>query len=288
MDQPPAIPFNRPRPLGREVEYITDAFARGHISGDGFYTRKATELLERELGTTVLLTTSCTHALEMAALLLESSPATKSIVPSFTFVSTINAFVAARRAGRCSPTSGPDTLNLDERAARAARSRRGPRRSCPFTTPASAARWTRSSRWPTPRRRGRRRQRARPVRRATRTAARHVRRARDAELSRDEERHLRRGWRAGRQRRALRRARRDHPREGHEPAAVLPRRGRQVHLGRRRVELRAVGYARGRSCRSSSTGRDPGGSAAAICTRYLDGLRGWAEANGAALPAARL
>ena len=114
MDQPPTIPFNRPRPLGREVEYITDAFARGHISGDGFYTRKATGLLERELGTTVLLTTSCTHALEMAALLLEIGPGDEVIVPAFTFPSTINAFVL-RGAVPVFADIRPDTLNLDER-----------------------------------------------------------------------------------------------------------------------------------------------------------------------------
>jgi dTDP-4-amino-4,6-dideoxygalactose transaminase len=114
MGNAPIIPFNRPRPLGREVEYITDAFARGHISGDGFYTRQATELLERELGTSVLLTTSCTHALEMAALLLDIAPGDEVIVPAFTFPSTITAFVL-RGAVPVFADIRTDTLNLDER-----------------------------------------------------------------------------------------------------------------------------------------------------------------------------
>jgi dTDP-4-amino-4,6-dideoxygalactose transaminase len=114
MDQLPRIPFNRPQPLGRELEYVADAFARGHISGDGFYTRQATELLERALGTTVLLTTSCTHALEMAALLLNIVPGDEIIVPAFTFPSTINAFVL-RGAVPVFADIRRDTLNLDER-----------------------------------------------------------------------------------------------------------------------------------------------------------------------------
>jgi dTDP-4-amino-4,6-dideoxygalactose transaminase len=108
------IPFNRPVPLGRELEYAADAFQRGHISGDGHYTRRATEILERELGAKVLLTTSCTHALEMAALLLNVIPGDEIIVPAFTFTSTINAFVL-RGASPVFVDIRPDTLNVDER-----------------------------------------------------------------------------------------------------------------------------------------------------------------------------
>ncbi len=108
------IPFNRPCLVGNEYEYIAQAIANGHASGDGPFTRKCHEFLEEELGVPrVLLTTSCTHALEMAALLLECGPEDEVIVPSFTFVSTANAF-ALRGARLVFADIRPDTLNLDE------------------------------------------------------------------------------------------------------------------------------------------------------------------------------
>jgi len=108
------IPFNRPCLAGNEYKYIAEAIANGHASGDGPFTRKCHELLERELGVQrVLLTTSCTHALEMAALLLDCGPEDEVIVPSFTFVSTANAF-ALRGARLVFADIRPDTLNLDE------------------------------------------------------------------------------------------------------------------------------------------------------------------------------
>jgi dTDP-4-amino-4,6-dideoxygalactose transaminase len=108
------IPFNRPGVTGDELAYIADALARGHISGDGFYTRRCQELLERQMGVPkVLLTTSCTHALEEAALLLDLKLGDEVIVPSFTFVSTVNAFVL-RGARPVFADIRPDTLNLDE------------------------------------------------------------------------------------------------------------------------------------------------------------------------------
>jgi dTDP-4-amino-4,6-dideoxygalactose transaminase len=108
------IPFNRPCLTGNEYKYIAEAIANGHASGDGPFTRKCHELLERELGVPrVLLTTSCTDALEMAALLLDCSPEDEVIVPSFTFVSTANAF-ALRGARLVFADIRPDTLNLDE------------------------------------------------------------------------------------------------------------------------------------------------------------------------------
>src|ERR1700750_3051853 len=89
-----SIPFNRPCLTGNEYKYISDAIANGHASGDGPFTRRCHEILERELGVPkVLLTTSCTHALEMAAILLDCGPGDEVILPSFTFVSTANAFV---------------------------------------------------------------------------------------------------------------------------------------------------------------------------------------------------
>jgi dTDP-4-amino-4,6-dideoxygalactose transaminase len=108
------IPFNRPCLAGNEYKYIAEAIANGHASGDGPFTRKCHDLLEEELGVPrVLLTTSCTHALEMAALLLDCGPEDEVIVPSFTFVSTANAF-ALRGARLVFADIRPDTLNLDE------------------------------------------------------------------------------------------------------------------------------------------------------------------------------
>ncbi len=108
------IPFNRASFEGREREYITQAIANGHISGDGPYTKECHALLQRELGVSkALLTTSCTHALEMSALLLDLEPGDEVIVPSFTFVSTVNAFVL-RGARPVFIDIRPDTLNLDE------------------------------------------------------------------------------------------------------------------------------------------------------------------------------
>lgn len=108
------IPFNRPYITGKEAAYIQDVIERGHASGDGVYTRKCHEALERILGATkVLLTTSCTHALEMAALLLDIKPGDEVIVPSFTFVSTVNAFVL-RGAKPVFIDIRPDTLNMNE------------------------------------------------------------------------------------------------------------------------------------------------------------------------------
>jgi dTDP-4-amino-4,6-dideoxygalactose transaminase len=108
------IPFNRAGLVGNEFRYISEALEIGHISGDGRFTKKCHELLEKELGVSkVLLTTSCTHALEMAALLLDIQPGDEVIVPSFTFVSTVNAFVL-RGAKPVFCDIRPDTLNLDE------------------------------------------------------------------------------------------------------------------------------------------------------------------------------
>jgi dTDP-4-amino-4,6-dideoxygalactose transaminase len=108
------VPFNRPLVLEAGYEYLRQAVAQGHLSGDGRFTRQCHALLERLLGVPkVLLTTSCTHALEMAALLLDVRPGDEVIVPSFTFVSTANAFVL-RGARPVFADVRPDTLNLDE------------------------------------------------------------------------------------------------------------------------------------------------------------------------------
>lgn len=108
------IPFNKPTLVGKEIDYITQAIHEGHSAGGGYFTRQCQDLIARELGThKVLLTTSCTDALEMAALLLGIQPGDEVIVPSFTFVSTANAFVL-RGARPVFIDIRPDTLNMDE------------------------------------------------------------------------------------------------------------------------------------------------------------------------------
>lgn len=109
-----AIPFNKPCFAGNEQAYIADAMATGHVSGDGSFTKKCNALLESLLSVKkVMLTTSCTHALEMAAILLDIQPGDEVIIPSFTFVSTANAFVL-RGAKPIFIDIRRDTLNLDE------------------------------------------------------------------------------------------------------------------------------------------------------------------------------
>jgi len=108
------IPFNKPCLSGNEMKYIAQAIEYGQISGDGLFTQKCQALMEEVLDVPkVLLTTSCTDALEMTALLLGIEPGNEVIVPSFTFVSTINAFVL-RNAHPVFVDIRQDTLNLDE------------------------------------------------------------------------------------------------------------------------------------------------------------------------------
>jgi len=108
------IPFNRPVMVGNELQYMAEAIAGEKLSGDGPFTKKCSTLLEQELGVPkVLLTTSCTHALEMMPILLDFQPGDEVIIPSFTFVSTVNAFVL-RAAKPVFADIRPDTLNLDE------------------------------------------------------------------------------------------------------------------------------------------------------------------------------
>lgn len=111
---PEWIPFHRVSLAGSELNYLAEALAQNHLAGDGPFTRKASSLLEAELGARrVFLTTSCTHALEMCALLLDIKPGDEVILPSFTFVSTANAFVLRGATPRFIDIR-PDTLNLDE------------------------------------------------------------------------------------------------------------------------------------------------------------------------------
>ncbi|MBX7220119.1 MAG: dTDP-4-amino-4,6-dideoxygalactose transaminase [Blastocatellia bacterium] len=108
------IPFNAPCLIGKETAYMQAAMANRHLSGDGRFTQSCQTLLQELLDLPkALLTTSCTHALEMAALLLDIRPGDEVILPSFTFVSTINAFVL-RGAQPVFLDIRPDTLNLNE------------------------------------------------------------------------------------------------------------------------------------------------------------------------------
>lgn len=114
------IPFNKPYMTGRELTYITEAHANHRLSGDGPFTRRCHEWLEANTGARrALLTHSCTAALEMAALLIDLEPGDEVIMPSFTFVSTANAFVL-RGAVPVFVDIRPDTLNIDERLLEAA------------------------------------------------------------------------------------------------------------------------------------------------------------------------
>jgi len=108
------IPFNKPYLTGNELKYITQAHEKGHLSGDGSFTQKCHTWLEKEIGCVkALLTHSCTGALEMAAILANIGPGDEVIMPSYTFVSTANAFVL-RGAVPVFVDIRADTLNLDE------------------------------------------------------------------------------------------------------------------------------------------------------------------------------
>ncbi len=113
-------PFNKPFIIGPELDYIADAVARGHLSGDGHYTKLCHQWLEQQLGAKrALLTHSCTAALEMAAILCDIRPGDEVIMPSYTFVSTANAFVL-RGGVPVFVDIRADTLNLDEKLIEAA------------------------------------------------------------------------------------------------------------------------------------------------------------------------
>ena len=108
------IPFNKPFIVGKELYYIAQAVLAGHIAGDGVFTKKCHQLLEEKFqARRVLLTHSCTAALEIAAILCDIQPGDEVILPSFTFVSTVNAF-CLRGAKPVFVDIRPDTLNLDE------------------------------------------------------------------------------------------------------------------------------------------------------------------------------
>lgn len=109
------IPFNIPPFTGKEIDYIKNAVEKQKICGDGWYTKACNTWIEAHTGTeAALLTTSCTHALELAALLIDIKPGDEVIMPSFTFVSTADAFVL-RGATAVFVDIRPDTMNIDEK-----------------------------------------------------------------------------------------------------------------------------------------------------------------------------
>lgn len=114
------IPFNKPYMTGRELQYIDQAYSMGHLAGDGSFTKKCHAWLEEKTGCNkALLTHSCTAALEMAAILADIQPGDEVIMPSYTFVSTANAFVL-RGGVPVFVDIRPDTLNIDETRVEAA------------------------------------------------------------------------------------------------------------------------------------------------------------------------
>lgn len=118
------IQFNKPPFTNKEVDYIRQAIANNKICGDGEFTKKCNNWIEQQFNIPrALLTTSCTHALEMAAILAEIQPGDEVIAPSYTFVSSVNAFVL-RGAKIKFIDIRPDTLNMDERLIEAAITKR--------------------------------------------------------------------------------------------------------------------------------------------------------------------
>ena len=108
------IPFNKPYMTGKELWYVSQAHASGHLAGDGIFTRKCNTWLEHRIGCEkALLTHSCTAALEMAAILADIRPGDEIVMPSYTFVSTANAF-ALRGGVPVFVDIRPDTFNIDE------------------------------------------------------------------------------------------------------------------------------------------------------------------------------
>ncbi|HEX8874812.1 MAG TPA: aminotransferase class I/II-fold pyridoxal phosphate-dependent enzyme, partial [Nitrosospira sp.] len=108
------IPFNKPYMTGKELWYVSQAHANGHLAGDGIFTKKCNAWLEQRIGCRkALLTHSCTAALEMAAILAQIRPGDEIIMPSYTFVSTANAF-ALRGGVPIFVDIRPDTFNIDE------------------------------------------------------------------------------------------------------------------------------------------------------------------------------
>lgn len=140
------IPFNAPPVVGTELDYMQSAMGSGKLCGDGGFTRRCQQWLEQRFGSAkVLLTPSCTASLEMAALLLDIQPGDEVIMPSYTFVSTANAFVL-RGAKIVFVDVRPDTMNIDETLIEAAITDKRAL-SCRSITRVWPAKWTPLWRW---------------------------------------------------------------------------------------------------------------------------------------------
>ena len=285
-------PTARPIPLSApwfgepEAARVADAL-RGRTAGDGPFGRRVERRLAEMLGAQrVLLTTSCTHALELALLALGIGPGQEVICPSFTFVSTANAIlrVGARPvfADIEEKTLGLDPADVERRVT----ARRPP--SCPCTTPAWLPTWRASSTWPEAA--GSAGDRGRGPGAGGQLGA-------DGPsapwatlgcLSFHETKNV--SLRRGRRPRARRRGRwprrgGDHPREGHQPQRLPAGRGGQVHLGGRGHELHPLGRAGGRSRRPArSLRRRSRPAAPRVVARYQAGLAEWARAQGVRIP----
>ena len=237
---------------GNEIELIRSAVERGHTSLSGpLERRRPPSCCATRIGAQdVLLTTSCTPALEMSALLLDLEPGDTVVVPSFGFVTTALAYA---RQGARDPVlrhRRPDARPRSPAPRRAHGRLRAGGRADPLRGRRLRHRRHRRRARPLAPRRAGRGQRARALRPLPRSAARQLRSLRHAELPRDEELHLRRGRRPGRERRSRRRP---GPRvlpQGNEPAGVPPRPGRQVLVAGRR-DRRSVSAT---CSRRSSTG----------------------------------
>lgn len=140
------IPFNTPPIVGTELGYMQAAMSSGKLCGDGGFTRRCQQWMEKRFNCPkVLLTPSCTASLEMAALLLDIKPGDEVIMPSFTFVSTANAFVL-RGAKMVFVDIRPDTMNIDETKIEAAITDK-PGLLCQSTTQGLPVRWIPSWHW---------------------------------------------------------------------------------------------------------------------------------------------
>ena len=286
-DRATAIPFNRPYATGAEFDYIREAIANSHVSGNGPFTRRCAERLERELGSgRVLLTHSCTGALEMAVLLADVGPGRRGDRP------VVRVRVARRtrsRSAAASPSSSTSAPTRSTSTSASSRTRSPTRtralapidyagvgcemdafsalaRDHGLVVIEDAAQGYGAS------------YRGRPLG----TLA----DARLHQLPRDEERDVRRRRRASRQPPRVGRARRGDPGEGHEPQQVLPRPGGQVHLGRPRFLVRRQRHQRGVPLGAARAGARDHGEATRDLGRVPRGARG-PRGGGPAPPSCR-
>lgn len=276
------IPFNKPTQTGRELEYLQRALDNQHISGDGPFTRQCQKLLEAQLQVPrALLTTSCTHALEMAALLLELQPGDEVILPSFTFVSTANAF-ALRGARPVFIDIRRDTLNMDETRLEALIS--------PYQGGGAGSlrrRGLRDADHPGDLRAARacpgRGQRPRVIRQVSRPVPGHFRQSGDAEFPRNQKPHQWRRRSAVDQRFGVGRASGNHPRK--EPTAAASSAARSTSTpGSTLVPATSLPTCWRHTCSHSSSRGSRCSTSEHIWRFYDETLRSWADQHGVCTP----